>query len=61
MQILIVYTNLSEEEILPIKNMLEKLENNNVFRIGIVHVNKVCYIMTELLFHMKRGVALYEK
>ena len=32
----IVYTNLSEEEISPIKDVIEKLENINCFRIGII-------------------------
>ena len=32
----IVYTNLSEEEILPIKDVIEKLESINCFRIGII-------------------------
>lgn len=33
---IIVYTNLSEEEINPIKDVVEKLEKANVFRFGIV-------------------------
>lgn len=33
---LIIYTNLSEDEITPIKDVLEKLEKLNVFRWGIV-------------------------
>ena len=32
----IVYTNLSEEEISPIKDVIEKLEKANAFRFGIV-------------------------
>lgn len=33
---LIIYTNLSEDEIIPIKDTLEKLEKLNVFRWGII-------------------------
>lgn len=33
---LIIYTNLSEDEIIPIKDALEKLEKLNVFRWGII-------------------------
>ena len=32
----IVYTNLSEKEISPIKDVIEKLEKANAFRFGIV-------------------------
>lgn len=32
----IVYTNLSEQEIEPIKKVVEKLEKINAFRIGII-------------------------
>lgn len=32
----IIYTNLSEEEIVPIKNVIEKLEKANAFRFGII-------------------------
>lgn len=32
----IVYTNLSEQEIEPIKEVIEKLESVNCFRIGII-------------------------
>lgn len=35
-EIVIIYTNLLEEEILPIKNIIEKLESVNCFRIGII-------------------------
>lgn len=33
---LIIYTNLNEYEILPIKDVLEKLEKINAFRLGII-------------------------
>lgn len=33
---LIIYTNLSEDEITPIKDALEKLEKLNVFKWGII-------------------------
>ncbi len=33
---LIIYTNLNEDEIIPIKDILEKLEKINVFRFGII-------------------------
>lgn len=34
--IVIIYTNLSEEEIVPIKGVIEKLERINAFRLGII-------------------------
>ncbi len=33
---LIIYTNLNEDEIIPIKDLLEKLEKINIFRFGII-------------------------
>lgn len=33
---IIVYTNLSEEEISPIRDVIEKLEKINAFRFGII-------------------------
>ena len=34
--IVIIYTNLNEEEIDPIKEVIEKLEKENAFRFGII-------------------------
>jgi len=33
---LIIYTNLDEDEILPIKEIIEKLEKISIFRFGII-------------------------